>query len=192
MQNGSFEPLPKAQDVGWHNTGPGGVSTQFKAGLKRCPNLSCRALLFFVEELNGPMVTYPPEVIDFDASNLPDNIVSTLEEAIKCHAAGCYRACALLLRRTLEELCEDKGATGSNLKKRIESLKTVAVIPAELLSAADELRILGNDAAHIELKDYDKVGKDEADIAIELTKELLKAIYQYSSLLAKLQALKGT
>lgn len=95
-----------------------------------------------------------------------------------------------MVRRTLEELCDDKAAKGNNLKERIAALKNVAVVPADLLDAADELRILGNDAAHIEAKTYDQIGKDESELAIELAKELLKAVYQYASLVARLTALK--
>ncbi|MBO6893571.1 MAG: DUF4145 domain-containing protein [Roseibium sp.] len=192
-QNGTFEKLPNSKDVQWINPANNGFPTEkWAAGLRQCPNPTCKGLLFFVYDLvAGNTVTYPPEVIDFDGTNLPANILSTLEEAIKCHAAECYRAAALMVRRTLEELCEDKGAKGSNLKKRIGSLSSVAVIPTELLSAADELRILGNDAAHVTLKDYDKVGKEESEIAIELAKELLKAVYQYSALLTRLKGLKS-
>jgi hypothetical protein len=144
----------------------------------------------FVGTSNNEVISYPPEVIDFDATNLPPDILSTLEESIKCHAAGCYRAAALMVRRTLEELCGDKKATGKDLKARLASLSSVAVVPSELLTAADELRILGNDAAHVEAKDYDAIGKEESELAIELAKELLKAVYQYTSLVARLTALK--
>ena len=54
----------------------------------------------------------------------------------------------------------------------------------------DELRLLGNDAAHIEAKTYGDISEVELGVAIEFTKELLKGIYQYSSLLAKLRNLK--
>ena len=56
----------------------------------------------------------------------------------------------------------------------------------------DELRLLGNDAAHIEAKSYDKVSLEEVEVAIEFSKELLKALYQYSGLLSRLRALKKT
>ena len=59
-----------------------------------------------------------------------------------------------------------------------------------MLEAADELRLLGNDAAHIEAKIYDGIGRAEASLAIELAKELLKAVYQYANLVAKLKALR--
>jgi hypothetical protein len=162
-------------------------------GIRICPNTECRSILFVARDGSGAVkLAFPPEIIDFDASNLPPSILSSLEEAIKCHASGCYRASALMVRRTLEELCDDKKATGANLKARVASLSAVAVIPAELLTAADELRVLGNDAAHIEAKEYDQIGKVEAELAIELAKELLKAVYQYTSLLARLTALKKT
>jgi len=147
-------------------------------------------VFFASDSVTKEMAHFPPEVIDFDATNLPPAILASLEEAIKCHAAGCYRAAALMVRRTLEELCDDKNAGGNNLKSRIAALSAVAVIPGDLLSAADELRILGNDAAHIEAKDYDKIGEIESELAIELAKELLKAVYQYTSLVARLTALK--
>src|SRR5262249_40446575 len=109
------------------------------------------------------------------------------EEAIKCHAAGCYRASALMIRRLLEELCADKNAKGDDLKKRLAALSQTIIVPQGLLAAADELRILGNDAAHIEARTYDQIEKDEAELAIDLAKELLKAVYQYTSLLDRLR-----
>ncbi|RWI90627.1 MAG: DUF4145 domain-containing protein [Mesorhizobium sp.] len=160
-------------------------------GIRVCPNTECNSVLFFARQTpGGATVTFPAEVIDFDASNLPPSILGSLEEAVKCHSSGCYRASALMIRRTLEELCEDKKALGANLKARIAALNAVAIIPTELLNAADELRILGNDAAHIEAKDYDKIGEEESELAIELAKELLKAVYQYNALLTRLTALK--
>lgn len=190
---GSFGGLANCSDVSWSVTwldhDGRKIGKVAHAGMRRCPNLSCYSLVF-VAKMGDELVSFPPEVIDFDATNLPPDILGSLEEAIKCHAAGCFRAAALMVRRTLEELCDDKSAAGNNLKARIAALSTVALIPAELLSAADELRILGNDAAHIEAKDYDKIGAEEAELAIELAKELLKAVYQYTSLVSRLTALK--
>jgi len=90
----------------------------------------------------------------------------------------------------LEELCRDRGAAGGNLKERIKALGTKAVLPQELLDGLDALRLLGNDAAHIESQEYAKVGKEEVEVGIEFAKEVLKAVYQYSALLNRLRALK--
>jgi hypothetical protein len=54
----------------------------------------------------------------------------------------------------------------------------------------DNLRLLGNDAAHVELKDFDRIGQTEAELAIEIVKELLKGVYQYEDLIARLEALR--
>ncbi|HET8923616.1 MAG TPA: DUF4145 domain-containing protein [Candidatus Acidoferrum sp.] len=136
------------------------------------------------------MDSFPAETIDFDATNIPATIQSALEEAIKCHAQSCFVASAIMVRKTLEELCRDKNAKGANLKERIKALSTTLVIPKELLDGLDDLRLLGNDAAHIESQEYTKVGKEEVEVGIEFAKEVLKAVYQYSALLGRLRALK--
>jgi hypothetical protein len=76
------------------------------------------------------------------------------------------------------------------LKERIKQLGTKVILPQELLEGLDDLRLLGNDAAHIESQEYDKVGQEEVEVGIELAKEVLKAVYQYSALLSRLRALK--
>ena len=65
------------------------------------------------------------------------------------------------------------------------------LVPLEVpLEGMDDLRLLGNDAAHIESKSFEQIGKDEIEISIEFTKEILKAVYQYSHLLSKIKGLK--
>jgi hypothetical protein len=97
-----------------------------------------------------------------------------------------------MVRKTLEELCLDRQATGGHLKERIRSLGTKVVLPQELLDGLDDLRLLGNDAAHIESQEFNKVGQEDVEIGIEFAKEVLKAVYQYSALLTRLRALKKT
>jgi hypothetical protein len=54
----------------------------------------------------------------------------------------------------------------------------------------DDLRLLGNDAAHIESQEFNQAGPEEVEVGIEFTKEVLKATYQYSALLNRLHGLK--
>ena len=187
---GTFHGFDKIPDATWPRREDTGRNVPFSVGIRRCPNRECGGLIFVVLKGGALLESLPPEIIDFDSTNLPPQILDSLEEAIKAHAAGCYRACALTVRRVLEELCRDKGAKGNDLRARLKALSTTIVVPNDLLDAADELRLLGNDAAHVEAKSYDSVGADEAKIAIELAKELLKAVYQYSSLVDRLKALK--
>ena len=159
-------------------------------GIRICPNRECQGIVLVVVDGAGRVLALPSEVLDFDPTDVPNVIASSLEEAIKCHSAQCYKAAALMVRRVLEELCEERGAKGNNLKDRIVALSKLIVIPQELIAGADRLRLLGNDAAHIEAKTYETVGEPEVRLSIDLTKELLKASYQYKGLLARLAALE--
>jgi hypothetical protein len=160
-------------------------------GVRRCPNNQCHAAVFVVHLADGSLRhSYPPELVDFDASNLPPAVLKALEEAIQSHANECYTASAIMIRKTLEEMCKDRDAKGANLKERIEDLGTKIVLPKELLDGLDDLRLLGNDAAHVEATVYDDIGQEEVEVGIDFTKEVLKAVYQYAALLERLQALK--
>jgi hypothetical protein len=97
-----------------------------------------------------------------------------------------------MIRRTFEEICEEREAVGKDLKTRIHDLKTKILLPQELFDAMDELRLLGNDAVHVEANTFAQISSQELDVAIEFTLELLKALYQYSSLLSKMRGLKKT
>lgn len=166
------------------------IPPQKYLGQRRCPNSSCRSHLFFIWDRGNTLVTFPAQRIDFNKQNIPQTVISTFEEAVSCHASGCFIAAAMMIRRTLEEICLDKGSTGNNLKEKIESLKDKIVIPKELFDGMNDLRLLGNDAAHIESKTFETIGKEEIEISIEFTKEILKAVYQYSHLLSKIKDLK--
>jgi Domain of unknown function (DUF4145) len=159
-----------------------------------CPNTNCQVLVHVITDptTGRVLVTYPAELIDFDATNIPTEVKEALEEAIQCHAQECYTAAAIMVRKTLEELCRERKATGKDLKARIADLGSKVVLPQELLDGLDDLRLLGNDAAHIESRVFNDIGKDEVEVGVEFAKEVLKAVYQYSDLLARLRALKTT
>jgi hypothetical protein len=181
-QIGTFEPLQNVTDINLLST---------YLGQRRCPNPQCRTHVFCIYDINLRLLKcYPPERIDFNPKNIPAPIAKTLTEALACRAEGLHVAAAIMIRRTLEELCEDKQASGDNLKVRISALRATVVLPQSLLEALDDLRLLGNDAAHIEAKTFDAVGPEELDVAIELTKEILKSVYQLDDLVGRLRALK--
>jgi hypothetical protein len=72
----------------------------------------------------------------------------------------------------------------------LASLKNTIVLPQLLFDAMNELKAIGNDAAHVEAKAYDNIGADEAEDSIELAKEIVKALYQLKGLITRLQARK--
>lgn len=166
------------------------VSGTVSSSVRFCPNPDCVAPVFLITHGTSVIHSAPNPRIDFDSTRLPQQIADSLDEAIGCHAAGCFRASALLVRRTIEEVCKDKAATGGNLKARIQSLGGVMTLPPALIRAMDQLRLLGNDAAHVDASDYDEVGPKEAAAAIMLAKEIVKAAYQYDNLIEALSNLR--
>jgi len=159
-------------------------------GQRRCPNTKCKGHIFFISQDGEVIRTFPSETIPFDKTGIPDRILDAFNEAITCHSNNCFMASAIMIRKTLEEICTHEGSTGKNLKERLKFLGNKIMIPRELIEGMDELRLLGNDAAHIEAKTFEEIGKNEIEISIEFTKEILKATYQYEDLLTKLRSLK--
>ena len=160
-------------------------------GQRRCPSTSCYGQVFFVNErLTGEVFTYPAEGVELNRENVPKGILAAFEEAIACYSNRCYVASAIMIRKTLEEIAVEKSAEGKTLFQKLNDLSKKIFVPKELTEAMNELRLLGNDAAHIEAEAYNQVGKDEVEISIEFTKEIIKAVYQYESLLGKLRSLK--
>ena len=184
-QRGTFDILTNIPDLLVQNIAP-----PVTLGQRRCPNPECHAHLFFAHQNGKVVISYPAELIDFDPVNLPATVLAAFEEAITCHANRCFIAAAIMVRKTLEELCVDRQASGNSLKERIRALGTKVVLPIELLDGLDDLRLLGNDAAHIESQEFNRVGQEEVEIGIEFAKEVLKAVYQYSVLLNRLRGLK--
>lgn len=165
------------------------------SGERVCPNPECRALIWVVYSLGSPveiMLSFPPERFDFDASDLPETVKEPLEEAIDCHSTGSFKASALMIRRTLEAVCQDQGvASDGSLFQRIEALGRQVVLPAAMIDGMHNLRLLGNDAAHVEARDYLEVGEAEVEAALDVTKLILNATYQSAKTLQALDALRA-
>ena len=187
-QNGTFDPFQDLPDLYVPATYN---APEIILGQRKCPNTNCKGHIFIVKNDSSNILhTYPAIHIDFNETGIPKLIKETFSEALTCHAEECYIAAAIMMRRCLEELCQDRRAEGNSLKDRISELRNSVILPDELFQAMNELRLLGNDAAHIEAKVYEEIGKEEVELAIQLTKEILKAIYQLDSLVKKLQSLK--
>lgn len=95
-----------------------------------------------------------------------------------------------MLRRAVEELCDDKGVRGNTLRDRVSALNAMVVLPPQLIEAMQELRILGNDAAHVTARAYEDVESEQVYAAFRLVREVVKAVYQLDSLIQELRSLK--
>jgi hypothetical protein len=162
-------------------------------GFRFCPNRKCMSihLVIYSELESSVKLQYPLSKIDFDKEGIPENVLNALEQAVDCHAQGSYIASAIMIRKTMEEVCHHFEAKGGNLEKRIEALGEKVILPKPLLDGMHSLRYLGNDAAHVECRTYNDVGEQEVQTGIRFVKEILKSLFQYNELLKELNSLKA-
>jgi hypothetical protein len=161
-------------------------------GVRRCPRRECLRVVFVIFSRDGSLLaSFPPEVLDVETANLPEEIAESLTEAAVDHGVGSYRSAAIMLRRVLELVCEDHKVTGRDLKQRLDALGGRVVLPKGFADGLDALRFLGNDAAHLEARTYAEVGSEEVTLALDVVKLLLVNLYQTSNVIGRLQALQN-
>jgi len=100
-------------------------------------------------------ILYPQNSID--SNSVPPKVKEAYEAALKTKSIDKY-VCLMALRRTLELLLKDKGATKWGLKDKIEEIAAKGLLPDTLKEASSLAKILGDTAAHdkeLEIDQYD-------------------------------------
>ena len=106
---------------------------------------------------------------------IPSEIQEILKEAKITYSTECYRSSAVMSRRTLEAIAQDKGEEKGSLYKKIENLIQKGILDKNLGSWANEIRLIGNSGAH-----YDTINivkKEDANQIILFIEELIKYLY---------------
>jgi hypothetical protein len=139
---------------------------------------------------------YGSEFEDFDTAslvwpsegNLPEDVPETIrrcyQEALRVKMAS-PTAFALLIRRALEALCEDRKAAPGNLQRRLQDLAFKGEIPSALAEAVDVIRVLGNLSAHTPDQ---HLGESDAFRMDDLFRAILEYVYIAPSKLQKLRS----
>lgn len=79
---------------------------------------------------------------------IPEVLQITLMESIKCYKSESFTATAIMCRRTIEGFCELRNAAENSLDKSIKKLRDTGQINEQLYDWANQLRLVGNEAAH--------------------------------------------
>jgi hypothetical protein len=95
----------------------------------------------------GERVLYPSSR-QISLEGIPATIARAYSSAARSFSVGLYEPCVIMSRKCLEAVCQELGATKGNLKQRLSTLRDTGKIDQKLLAWADELRVIGNDAAH--------------------------------------------
>ncbi|MCL1881200.1 MAG: DUF4145 domain-containing protein [Oscillospiraceae bacterium] len=125
---------------------------------------------------NGEMIEeeeilYPVNSIDSKA--MPQKIKDSFEAAIKIRNID-NAVCLMALRRTLELVCVDKGATEWGLKDKIKELVQNGILPDFLREASSFTKILGDSAAHD--KGFD-LNNHDINIIIDFVEYIIEYLY---------------
>ncbi|MDR3154291.1 MAG: DUF4145 domain-containing protein [Deltaproteobacteria bacterium] len=118
---------------------------------------------------------------------VPARIANYYSDAVKTHGMKIYHASGKLCRQVLEFALADRFPKfKGSLYERIKELSGKGMLLTEMASWANEIRELGNDAAHA-----DPFTREEADDIMLLTEYMLVYLYTLPGIIAR-RALKGS
>lgn len=106
--------------------------------------------------------------------NVPKELATDLDEAKMCLANHCYRACAVMARRCIQNACMTKGAKSENLVVQVKELTQAGVITKDIEEWATVVRWVGNDAAH---PGKDPVTMEDAHDVLKLAEQFLHVVF---------------
>jgi hypothetical protein len=116
-----------------------------------------------------PIVLYPAPSQAVDG--LPGPVEKAYKAALAVRSVDA-NAFAVLLRRLLEIVCNDRGAAGRTLNDKLRALAEAGTIPPQLVEIANGLRQFGNIGAHAG-------GVDLSDREVPVLEALCRAILEY-------------
>jgi hypothetical protein len=128
--------------------------------------------------LGDGIVVYPNPLPSPTDSNIPKELANDLDEAKMCFSVDCYRACAVMARRCIQNACLEKGAKEKDLVKQIRELCQLGIITKDIEEWATVVRWVGNDAAH---PGKDPVKKEDAEDCLKLAEQFLHVIFVASA-----------
>lgn len=116
--------------------------------------------------------------------NLPETIEKKYMAALKVQAIE-PSACAVLIGRTLEAVCNYEKATGKTLSDKLNNLVSSDRIPRTLAEMAHQLRQIRNFGAH---DTEDEVTEEDVPIILEFLEAILEYLYVAPAKIAAVQA----
>jgi hypothetical protein len=108
---------------------------------------------------------------------IPEPLRAEHRQARACFKAKAYTAAVVMVRRTLEGVCEDHAIQEKTLARSLEEMAQRKLLDGQLVEWARELRVLGNVGAHYTGKTVE--ARDASD-AIDLAEALLDYVYVFS------------
>lgn len=124
-------------------------------------------------ELEGDEEILYPKTGLSNSIGTPTSVQSALSAALKVRAIE-PNACAVLIRRTLEVICNEEKCTKRTLVENLKELGSNGRIPPPLAQMADHLRKLGNIGAHA---GEDQISPGDIPFMIEFAQAIIEYLY---------------
>jgi len=148
--------------------------------LSKC--LNCSKPILFTEDFQNfedhyiatDKIQLYPNQDNVALKNAPDIVNNPFKEATKCYRAQAYEACAIMCRKGIEAICQDKGQVNGNLAQKLRNLKDNHILEETFYNWANELRGIGNDGAH---SHDQKVLQQDAKDALNFFEALITYLY---------------
>jgi len=171
------------------------VDTEYSVfSLRKCPKCNQPFLHKYSFLIHHEAGTYLQETEQLCPSSdsqllsigsVPKRISGIYRQAKACFDNGLNEASVIMCRKCLEAICHDLDAKGKALSDRIQNIHQQEKIDKKLLEWANQLRLIGNDAAHdIEIT----IRKKDAKDSITFLNALLLYIYTLEKKFATLKA----
>jgi len=125
---------------------------------------------------------YPIEMAQL--SNLPEAIERKYKAALKVRYIE-PNACAVLIGRTLEAICNHEKAQGKDLAHKLDYLASTGRIPQTLAQMAHQARQFRNLGAH---DDEDEVTETDVPMIIDFAEAILEYLYVAPAKIEAVQA----
>ena len=120
---------------------------------------------------------------------IQEDVRNDLVEAKLCFSVNAFKACSVMARRAIQQICLDKGATkGKDLWEQINELASNGVITKDLKEWADTVRWIGNDGAHI---NSISVAFEDAEDILTLAEQFAQILYVTPSIAKEQKKKRG-
>jgi hypothetical protein len=128
-----------------------------------------------IEQGSDPFFVYPSRTIDKPHPSIPHEIADDWLEAQTALSSGNPKAAAVMVRRVLYSILQDRGCKLFPLKKGIEQLLAKERLPTIFDEWLPAIKEDGDDAAHPERALF--ISTENVTETLEYTSELLRFLY---------------
>lgn len=149
----------------------------YEYALGQCDTCTAPALFerewFANDAFSEYIRVYPPDsrLLNF---RLPKLVKSSYTEAVACERNKLYVACAVMVGRTLEVVCQEYALGVRSMRDALTRMETNGTISKEMHEWADQLRVVRNFGAHAT---EEKITMEDAVEALDFLQAILEVVY---------------